>query len=188
MDNRDDGEIASLDGEKINSSTGQSEGGAGRLVILKQPVTIDVLEKRVKSHLKLSQSGCQASFFSIFCLAWCGWLLMPLLFTPGFNFSYAFLPTALHARLTDCALLFSPGWLSFAADIRIDYCPVHRHLCGVRWVHVGWKGGRCLPYGRDVACMSAVPSPIIWVSTHDAGIQHEVLAAVAAGKHVILCE
>jgi len=71
MDTRDDGEIASLDGEKINTKTGQSEGGAGRLVILKQPVTIDVLEKRVKSHLKLSQSGFQASFSSIFCLAWC---------------------------------------------------------------------------------------------------------------------
>lgn len=52
---KEDGEIRSLIGDKLNTS-GESEGGEGRLVTLKEPIGVDVLEKRIKSHLKLSQS------------------------------------------------------------------------------------------------------------------------------------
>jgi len=56
MRGKEDGEIRSLMGDKLNATTGQSEGGACRLVTLKEPIGMDVLEKRIKSHLKLSQS------------------------------------------------------------------------------------------------------------------------------------
>ena len=56
MNSKDDGEIRALLGEKLSPTTGESEGAEGRLVILKEPIAIDVLEKRIKTHLKLSQS------------------------------------------------------------------------------------------------------------------------------------
>jgi len=55
MRGKEDGEIRALLGEKLKPTTGESEGGEGRLVTLKEPIGIDVLEKRIKSHLKLSQ-------------------------------------------------------------------------------------------------------------------------------------
>lgn len=59
MGGKDKGEIRSLLREKLNSTTGASEGGECRLVTLKEPIGIDVLEKRIKSHLNLSQSSFQ---------------------------------------------------------------------------------------------------------------------------------
>jgi hypothetical protein len=55
MKTKGDGEIRALVAEKLNAS-GESEGGEGRMVTLKEPIAMDVLEKRIKSHLKLSQS------------------------------------------------------------------------------------------------------------------------------------
>lgn len=51
-----DGEIRALVAEKLNDSSGESEGGQGRIVTLKEPIAMEVLEKRIKLHLKLSQS------------------------------------------------------------------------------------------------------------------------------------
>ena len=56
MKTKGDGEIRALVAEKLNASSGESEGGEGRIVTLKEPIAMDVLEKRIKSHLKLSQS------------------------------------------------------------------------------------------------------------------------------------
>lgn len=49
------GAIQSLEGDKV-SSTGVNEGGEGRLVTLNMPIGLGVLENRIKTHLKLSQS------------------------------------------------------------------------------------------------------------------------------------
>ncbi|GAW03100.1 NGG1 interacting factor 3 [Lentinula edodes] len=48
------GTVRPLQVEKFSPS-GDSEGAVGRLVVLQTPVTMSVLEKRVKEHLKLSQ-------------------------------------------------------------------------------------------------------------------------------------
>lgn len=56
METKGDGEIRALAAEKLNPSTGETEGGEGRLLTLKEPIAMDILEKRIKSHLKLSQS------------------------------------------------------------------------------------------------------------------------------------
>jgi putative NIF3 family GTP cyclohydrolase 1 type 2 len=56
MKSKEDGEIRALVREKLNATTGESEGGEGRLVTFKEPIGIDILERRIKSHLKLSQS------------------------------------------------------------------------------------------------------------------------------------
>ncbi len=53
---KEDGEVRALVREKVNTTTGISEGAEGRLVTLKEPISMDVLEKRIKSHLKLAQS------------------------------------------------------------------------------------------------------------------------------------
>jgi len=63
MRGKEDGEIRALLGEKLKPMSGESEGGEGRLVTLKEPIGIDILEKRVKSHLKLSQSLLLSSFY-----------------------------------------------------------------------------------------------------------------------------
>ena len=63
MKTKGDGEIRALVAEKLNASSGESEGGEGRIVTLKEPIAMDVLEKRIKSHLKLSQS--KYAFFII---------------------------------------------------------------------------------------------------------------------------
>jgi len=55
MKAKGDGEIRALVTEKLDASCGESEGGQGRIVTLKEPIAMDVLEKRIKSHLKLSQ-------------------------------------------------------------------------------------------------------------------------------------
>ncbi|KAF8799903.1 NGG1p interacting factor 3 [Phlegmacium glaucopus] len=55
MKAKGDGEIRALVAEKLNASSGESEGGEGRIVTLKEPITMDVLEGRIKSHLKVSQ-------------------------------------------------------------------------------------------------------------------------------------
>jgi len=55
MKTKGDGEIRALVAEKLNPSTGEIEGGEGRLLTLKEPIAMDVLEKRIKSYLKLSQ-------------------------------------------------------------------------------------------------------------------------------------
>ena len=56
MKTKGDGEIRALVAEKLDPSSGESEGGEGRILTLKEPITMDVLEKRIKSYLKLSQS------------------------------------------------------------------------------------------------------------------------------------
>ena len=56
MKTKGDGEIRALVAEKLNASSGDSEGGEGRIVTFKEPIAMEVLEKRIKSHLKLSQS------------------------------------------------------------------------------------------------------------------------------------
>ena len=61
MKTKNDGEIRALVAEKLNVASGESEGGEGRMVTLKESVAMDVLEKRIKSYLKLSQS----LFFSL---------------------------------------------------------------------------------------------------------------------------
>lgn len=53
---KEDGQVRALVREKVNTTTGISEGAEGRLVTLKEPISMDVLEKRIKSHLKLAQS------------------------------------------------------------------------------------------------------------------------------------
>lgn len=53
---KEDGQVHALVREKVNTTTGISEGAEGRLVTLKEPISMDVLEKRIKSHLKLAQS------------------------------------------------------------------------------------------------------------------------------------
>ncbi|KAJ3544608.1 hypothetical protein NMY22_g2722 [Coprinellus aureogranulatus] len=52
--NAEDGVIEPLVGQKLHPSTGEAEGAEGRLVILKQPIDIRELERRIKSHLKLA--------------------------------------------------------------------------------------------------------------------------------------
>ncbi|KAJ3868593.1 NGG1p interacting factor 3 [Lentinula novae-zelandiae] len=52
--NQAPGTVRPLQVEKFSPS-GDSEGAVGRLVALQTPVTMSVLEKRVKEHLKLSQ-------------------------------------------------------------------------------------------------------------------------------------
>lgn len=65
MKSKEDGEVRALVREKLNVATGESEGGEGRLVTFKEPIGMDVLEQRIKSHLKLSQS--LQLFFGFFC-------------------------------------------------------------------------------------------------------------------------
>ncbi|KJA28328.1 hypothetical protein HYPSUDRAFT_33675 [Hypholoma sublateritium FD-334 SS-4] len=55
MAGKEDGQIRSLAGDKLNATSGESEGGEGRLVTLNNAIGIDVLEKRVKAYLQLSQ-------------------------------------------------------------------------------------------------------------------------------------
>ena len=56
MNSKEDGEIRALVREKLNAATGDCEGAEGRLVTLREPIGMDILERRIKSHLKLSQS------------------------------------------------------------------------------------------------------------------------------------
>jgi len=55
MAGKEDGQIRSLVGDKLNATSGESEGGEGRLVTLNNAIRMDVLERRVKAHLQLSQ-------------------------------------------------------------------------------------------------------------------------------------
>ncbi|KAF9055717.1 NGG1p interacting factor 3 [Panaeolus papilionaceus] len=55
LETEQDGEIRPLVGEKRNEISGQSEGAEGRLVVLREPIAMDALERRVKAHLNLSQ-------------------------------------------------------------------------------------------------------------------------------------
>ncbi len=66
MNGSEDGEVRALVREKLNA-TGESEGAEGRLVTLKEPIGMDILEKRVKSHLKLAKSLSLSSGFFL-CL------------------------------------------------------------------------------------------------------------------------
>jgi hypothetical protein len=54
LNEKGDGVIRALEGEM--STGGESEGGKGRLVTLNTPIAMEVLENRIKKHLKLSQS------------------------------------------------------------------------------------------------------------------------------------
>jgi putative NIF3 family GTP cyclohydrolase 1 type 2 len=56
LNNKEDGEIRALIREKLNAATGECEGAEGRLLTLTEPIGMDILERRIKSHLKLSQS------------------------------------------------------------------------------------------------------------------------------------
>jgi len=113
---------------------------------------------------------------------------MPSLFTPVFNLSYAFLPTALHADLLTVRFF----------SVQVGYpSPQTSGSTIVRSIAICAGSGGSMLVGKEADVyltgeMSHVrllsPSLIIWTSTHTAGIQHEVLSAVAAGKHVILCE
>lgn len=51
----EDGIIKHLGGEIFHPTSGISEGGEGRFVVLHKPISFDKLVERVKSHLKLSQ-------------------------------------------------------------------------------------------------------------------------------------
>ena len=62
MAGKEDGQIRSLAGDKLNATSGESEGGEGRLVTLSNAIGMDVLERRVKAHLQLSQSLFISSF------------------------------------------------------------------------------------------------------------------------------
>ncbi len=62
MAGKEDGQIRSLVGDKLNATSGESEGGEGRLVTLSNAIGMDVLERRVKAHLQL----CQSLFISSF--------------------------------------------------------------------------------------------------------------------------
>jgi len=62
MNGREDGQVRALVREKL-SATGESEGAEGRLVTLREPIGMDILEKRVKSHLKLAKSLFLSSAF-----------------------------------------------------------------------------------------------------------------------------
>ncbi|KAF5385676.1 hypothetical protein D9757_005516 [Collybiopsis confluens] len=50
----DVGFVSPLEGEKF-SRNGESEGALGRMVTFRTPIPMDVLEKRIKEHLKLPQ-------------------------------------------------------------------------------------------------------------------------------------
>ncbi|KAF4611559.1 hypothetical protein D9613_004398 [Agrocybe pediades] len=128
MKGKDDGQIRALVGEKLCPTTGKSEGAEGRLVTLQQPIAIDVLEKRIKSHLKLSQ--IQVGY-----------------------------PDRVDSR---------------TAPIRsIAIC-------------AGSGGSMLLGQDADVYLTGEMSHvKLTFVTFHP--LQHEVLAAVAAGKHVILC-
>ncbi|KAG6829103.1 hypothetical protein H0H92_005645 [Tricholoma furcatifolium] len=52
----ENGSIASLVGDKVGPA-GVTEGGEGRLVTLNSPISMSVLQSRIKKQLKLSQSG-----------------------------------------------------------------------------------------------------------------------------------
>jgi hypothetical protein len=45
MRNKEDGEIRALVREKLNPTTGECEGAEGRLVTLKEPIGMDILER-----------------------------------------------------------------------------------------------------------------------------------------------
>ncbi|KAE9403410.1 NGG1 interacting factor 3-like protein [Gymnopus androsaceus JB14] len=55
MGGKDAGTVRALQQEKISPINGKSEGALGRLLTLKTPIPMEVIEKRVKQHLKLSQ-------------------------------------------------------------------------------------------------------------------------------------
>jgi len=125
MKAKGDGEIRALVAEKLNASSGESEGGEGRIVTLKEPIAMDVLEKRIKSHLKLSQS----LFFSL----------------SFFSF--------LKAAGSDhwIAYVDSPSRISLCRQISIYAYPYSRHLRRVGRVHATWPRGWCISHRGDVA-------------------------------------
>lgn len=53
MNSPQDGVVEALVGQKINPTTGESEGAEGRLVTLNHPIEIGELERRIKTHLRL---------------------------------------------------------------------------------------------------------------------------------------
>ena len=59
------GKASALVAEKLNPSSGESEGAEGRLVTLPEPIAMNVLEQRVKTYLKLSQGEGQDFLNSI---------------------------------------------------------------------------------------------------------------------------
>jgi putative NIF3 family GTP cyclohydrolase 1 type 2 len=62
QDKDENSRITSL-GEERCTKEGISEGGDGRLLKFAKPITMSILEARVKRHLKMSQSAC--SFCSL---------------------------------------------------------------------------------------------------------------------------
>ncbi|KAJ3511458.1 hypothetical protein NLJ89_g4089 [Agrocybe chaxingu] len=145
MKGKDDGEIRSLICEKLNAASGESEGAEGRLVTLREPIGMDVLEKRIKSYLKLSQSLSCSSF-------------------PSSN-----------------------------PHVLIDK-PYPTHACWRLIVQVGYPGSResrSAPIQSIAICAGSGGSMLLGqeadVYLTGEMSHHEVLAAVAAGKHVILC-
>jgi putative NIF3 family GTP cyclohydrolase 1 type 2 len=114
MKTKSDGEIRALVAEKLNPSSGESEGGEGRIATLKEPIAIDVLEKRIKSHLKLSQSLFLSSFSS----------------KPHIVTTKPLLP----------AYTYSPSCISLRRQISIHAYPHSRHLRRVGRVYATWPG------------------------------------------------
>ncbi len=168
MGTREGGEVKHLVGEKLHPGTGLSEGGEGRLVTLHEPIGFEKLVERVKSHLKLSQRQ----------------------FPPLINSSFFLMDSPCFSRYHGSVLLFPSSSWAFSNNwdpiIRCTYCC---YLRWFRWVYARRETGGRIPHGRNVSCRCFNHLHKSWFHiTQLWRSQHEVLAAVEAGKHVILCK
>ncbi|KAF9528115.1 NGG1p interacting factor 3 [Crepidotus variabilis] len=114
--NREDGEIRALSEERLNATSGKSEGAEGRLVTFREPILMGELQSRIKAHLKLTHV----------------------------QVGYAFSKKPLTSTIRSIAICAGSG------------------------------GDMLVGRNADVYLTGEM-------------MHHDVLAAVAAGKHVILC-
>lgn len=124
MAGKEDGQICSLVGDKLNATSGESEGGEGRLVTLNNAIGIDVLERRVKAHLQLSQSLFVSSFIRL---------------TPRVNYL---------ERPVIQNINYSSSWISSRPITFIagtHYC----HMCWVGWLDAGRSRCGCISHRGD---------------------------------------
>lgn len=154
--NQAPGTVRPLQVEKFSPS-GDSEGAVGRLVALQTPVTMGVLEKRVKEHLKLSQSELSTIPLIMRFVMMCVQVQVGYASTRDRLRSSAIVET-----IAICAGSGGSVFAGKKADV---------YFTG-EMQHVGF-----LFFFFLYAWYS--------ISSHK---QHEVLAAVAAGTNVILCE
>jgi hypothetical protein len=148
MRGKEDGEIRSLIGDKLSATSGESEGGEGRLVTLKEPIGIDVLEKRIKSHLKLSQSLFHSSSYPVLHSCSNSEPILDIL----------------------SLIIYSPSRLPKPERItKFNACSLYRRLCWVRWLYASWPRCGCVSHGRDatrrVSLRTLRPSKLIFVTT-----------------------